>query len=290
MPELPEVETVARGLRHMIGGQTIATVTLHRTDLLRSDPGFFVSELPGCTVAGVRRRGKYLLIDLMAPGPSREALTWLVHLGMTGQLLTLPPEAPRQPHTHLQIDFDGGELQLRYRDPRRFGFWALIPTALVEQEPPLAHLGPEPLEISLQDFQAAMGRRRGQLKALLLNQGVIAGVGNIYADEALFAARLHPKQRVETLRPVHCQQLCEALQRVLRAALEAQGSSIDASYVSVEGCPGRYQDQHQVYGRTGQPCRRCGTPIQRTVVASRSTHFCPRCQRWKGGPPAVVAL
>jgi len=279
MPELPEVETVARGLRQALVGRTLAAVTLHRPDLLRTDPALFLAELPGRTVAGVRRRGKYLLIDLTSP--DREALTWLVHLGMTGQLLVLPAAVPLQSHTHLQVDFVPAGRQLRYRDPRRFGFWALLPTAQVEKEPPLVHLGPEPLEMSLADFQAVMGRQRGGLKALLLNQRVIAGVGNIYADEALFAAGLHPRQRAEELRPVHLRRLYEALQRVLRAALAAQGSSIDAGYVSVEGRPGNYQDQHQVYGRTGHPCRHCGTAIQHTVVASRSTHFCPRCQRRK---------
>jgi formamidopyrimidine-DNA glycosylase len=197
---------------------------------------------------------------------------------MTGQLLLLPADAPVQSHTHLCVDFVGGDLQLRYRDPRRFGFLALRPTATVEQEPPLAGLGPEPLEMSLAEFRAALGGRRGRIKALLLSQGVIAGLGNIYADEVLFAARLHPEWPAESLRPVHHRRLYEAIQRILRAAVEARGSSIN-NYVSVDGRPGGYQAHHQVYGRTGQPCPGCGTAIRRILAAGRSTHFCPRCQR-----------
>jgi len=273
MPELPEVETVVRGLRETVAGREIARVTPLQTDLLRTDPERFAAELPGQTIRDVRRRGKYILIDL-----SRDQ-TLLTHLKMTGQWLYVPASDPIREHTHVLLDFVGDPFQLRYRDVRRFGSLWLGPTAEIENQPPLAELGPEPLDLSPADFQARLRARRGRLKAVLLDQRVLAGLGNIYVDEALFAARIHPEQPAHTLSPRQLRRLQAAIQSILGAAIERGGSSIDGEYVAVNGASGRYQNQHQVYGRQDTPCPRCQTTLRRVVIAGRGTHLCPRCQR-----------
>lgn len=273
MPELPEVETVVRGLRETVAGREIAGVTLLRTDLLRPDPARFAAALPGQTIRNIRRRGKYILMGLS------EHQTLLTHLKMTGQWLYLPASDPIRAHTHVLLDFIGDSFQLRYRDVRRFGYLLLGPTAELENQPPLAELGPEPLDLPFADFQARLRTRRGRIKAVLLDQRVLAGLGNIYADEALFAARIHPAQPAHTLSPRQLRRLHEAIQSILGAAIERGGSSIDGEYVAVNGESGRYQHQHQVYGRQNTPCPRCQTTLQRMVIAGRGTHLCPRCQR-----------
>jgi formamidopyrimidine-DNA glycosylase len=278
MPELPEVETIARGLRAPLGGRRIMGVRLGKTDFME-EPARLLRELPGSQIAEVRRYGKYLLLDLEVMGqcrslPPDDRACLLLHLGMTGQLTLGDPAGPVARHTHLRMALDDGR-ELRLNDVRRFGSVRLLGPA--ELESWLARLGLDPLEAREEDFSELLGRSRARIKALLLDQGRIRGLGNIYTDESLWSARIHPARRAASLSRSEAHRLWKAIRSVLTQAIRLRGSSV-ANYVDAQGQPGEYQRRHRVYGRQGKRCARCGSTILRIAIAGRSSCFCPRCQ------------
>ncbi|HXW61006.1 MAG TPA: bifunctional DNA-formamidopyrimidine glycosylase/DNA-(apurinic or apyrimidinic site) lyase [Candidatus Acidoferrales bacterium] len=274
MPELPEVETIARGLRAALTGRRIVSVRLAKTDFI-DDPTAIEQQIPGARLVAVRRHGKFLLLDLESYQPSARGFSLLIHLGMTGRLVTCDVRAPISPHTHVFFTLDNGR-ELRYSDVRRFGRIGLLPHGA--QENSLATLGLDPLETSEGQFIELFKNRRARIKGLLLNQHVLRGIGNIYADEGLWRARIHPMRLGAKLTRSELRRLYRAVHAVLSEAIELRGSSI-ADYVDSDGNLGGFQRRHRVYQRQGRKCFRCGARIRRTVVAGRSSHFCPRCQR-----------
>ena len=290
MPELPEVETVLRGLRARVLGRGLTEVVVHNAQVIHGNPETFADGLAGRRVEALHRKGKALAIELVrqdrhpaatdqSNGPDREdgknACFLLVRLGMTGQLTVAPRDAELQPHTHVRILLEGGAEELRYRDVRRFGRLRCCTAA--ELESILGRLGPDAPTMSEQEFFAAMTGRSGAVKGWLLNQQMLAGLGNIYADEALFEARIHPLTQPGRLRAADARRLLRAVKRVLKRAVELQGTSF-RDYLDIEGQPGNFSPRLKVYQRTGEPCRRCRGRIQRLVIAGRSSHFCPKCQ------------
>ena len=288
MPELPEVETVVRGLQAHLPGRRIVEVRFGKTDFV-IEPTAIAVGLAGRGISGVRRFGKFLLVECEAAdsaGPrdaaagaatkgavEKDAL--LIHLGMTGQLTVSAASAPVAPHTHVFFALDDGR-ELRYTDIRRFGQMQLLRNG--DRERVLGSLGLDPLEASEAEFTARVGERNARVKALLLDQHVLRGVGNIYADESLWRARVHPMRTGDSLRPEEMRALYRALQATLREAIRLRGSSV-SDYVDAEGARGEFQLRHRVYQREGKKCFRCGAAIRRAIVAGRSSHFCPRCQR-----------
>lgn len=270
MPELPEVETISGYLRQgregappVLGLCIRAAQLLWERTLASPSPQEFLDRLPGQAVEAIGRRGKFLVLQL-----THDAL--LIHLRMSGDLRVEPADEPLRPHDRLAIEFEGG-LRLVFNDPRKFGrAWLAADPATV-----LGKLGPEPLESGLeaQGFHQRLQARRRQLKPLLLDQGFLAGLGNIYTDEALHRARLHPLTQSDALTLEQTERLLEAIQYVLREGIRTHGASIDWVYRG-----GDFQNHFSVYRREGQPCPVCGTPIQRLVIGQRGTHFCPRCQ------------
>jgi len=278
MPELPEVETVARGLQKSIAGRRIVSVRLGKTDFI-DDPAALEQHLPGRQIEAVERYGKFMLLRLSARASAvengdAEAASLLVHLGMTGQLAPCAAAQPWAKHTHVWFELDDGR-ELRYTDPRRFGRMAYLTGAGLAQE--LTAFGADPLLVSVEEFASLIRSRDAQIKALLLNQSVLRGVGNIYADESLWRAKIHPMRRGTELSKKQAQLLRRVLQDVLQKAIVARGSSI-SDFLDAEGQPGEYQRQHRAYGREGKRCYRCGATIRRVIVAGRSSYFCPRCQ------------
>jgi formamidopyrimidine-DNA glycosylase len=271
MPELPEVETVARGLHQVMEGRTFTGVTIHwpRT-IARPAVDEFSWRIIGRRVLAVGRRGKYVRFTL-----DRGYL--LIHLKMSGRLLVAAADDVPDEHVHTIFGLDHGQ-QLWFRDVRKFGRVYLVD----RPEEVIGALGPEPLEdtFTLADFRDRLSRRSGRLKSLLLNQEFLAGLGNIYADEALFAAGLHPLRTADTLSPDEEERLYRAIRRVLRDAIAGRGTTLDdGGYRDASGEPGLYQERIFVYGRGGEPCRCCQSTIERIVVGGRSSHFCPSCQR-----------
>jgi len=263
VPELPEVETVTRSIAPLVG-RRIVTAEFRCLRVLRGgDPDDMAARVQGKKIAGVKRYGKFILMSLQGGG------YLVIHLGMTGRLLL---GGPTGKHTHAVLTLDRGVLL--YDDSRQFG------CLQYSQEFParVAKLGPEPLEVSFGDFAAALRRRKTRIKALLLNQAFVRGIGNIYADEALFRAGIHPLALASRIRGDRARRLYEAIAAVLTEAIAAGGSSI-SDYVDAEGRKGFFQFSHRVYQRTGEPCVNCGTPIRRLLVAQRSSHFCPKCQK-----------
>jgi formamidopyrimidine-DNA glycosylase len=276
MPELPEVETVVRGLREALPGRRIVSVHFGKTDFIPTAAEISTA-LPGAHIARVERVGKF--IDLwLEPNGSGAPGHLFIHLGMTGRLLVQPREAPPAKHTHAFFELDDGR-ELRYTDARRFGRIALVGESEVEEF--RRKLGAEPLEISKEQFSRLLSGRRAMIKALLLDQRVLRGLGNIYADEALWRARIHPKRHAARLRREEAARLWQALRGVLQEAIRLRGSSI-SDFVDAAGEPGEFQLRHRAYGREGKACYRCGTKIRRIIVADRSSHFCPCCQRVPG--------
>jgi formamidopyrimidine-DNA glycosylase len=276
MPELPEVETVVRGLRASLPGRTILDVRLGKTDFI-DDPVALGEQLPGSRILGVTRLGKFIAIDLVPGGVASDAaerLYLVVHLGMTGQLMTRLAGDPVVPHTHVFFGLDDGR-ELRYTDVRRFGRMLLVPESKIAVF--RERLGAEPLEITLKEFCARFGSRGARVKALLLDQGILRGVGNIYADESLFRARIHPARIARKLTQVQLAALHQSVRKILTAAIRLRGSSV-SDYVDSDGNRGEFQFRHRVYQREGKPCVRCREKIRRVIVAGRSSHFCPRCQ------------
>jgi formamidopyrimidine-DNA glycosylase len=268
MPELPEVETIRRRLEPALVGKMIRALAVADATVSAQPAAELRRLAVGGTVTGVRRRGKYLIVDL-----DRGIL--VVHLRMTGQLLLARSPEPRLPR--FTIDFDDGSALFFY-DVRRFGrLWAFRDEAELEHF--FAELGVEPLSpgFSVARLRALLDARRAPLKAFLLDQRRIAGVGNIYADEALFRAGLHPLRPAGSVGARGAARLRDALVETLELGIAQAGSSVD-SFVDPEGAPGSFQETLNVYQRTGEPCRRCGTPVERVVVGGRGTHFCPRCQ------------
>jgi formamidopyrimidine-DNA glycosylase len=293
MPELPEVETVVRDLRPMLVGRTVMRVVTGPQSLRRPWEKAWSKAVAGAGVAAVRRRGKWIVLDLtprppslrgkgeQSPSLSGEGLgrgsSLLLHLGMTGQLTVVPATADRQDHTHLVFPLDNGT-ELRFRDVRRFGSADWFASA-GELEAYLSEkLGPEPFDISAEGFRESVRASQRCLKAILLDQAVVAGVGNIYADEACFLSRLHPGRRGVTLTDVDCDRLREAIVAVLTKAIEGRGSTIK-DYVGGSGLMGTYQGEFRAYGRTGEPCVTCTRPLEMVRLAGRSSHFCAACQR-----------
>lgn len=271
MPELPEVETVVRALRHPLVGRTfVGLVSAWPKQLVvPDDAAVFAARLQGRTVQAVSRRAKYIVISLDG------GETLIVHLKMTGHLAVEQGETAVHPHVRQRVLLAGGD-ELRFRDPRKFGRFYLVtdPTLI------LGKLGPEPLEADFTADRLAnlfAGKRR-VLKPLLLDQTFVAGIGNIYADEALFAAQLLPTRASDSLTGAEIGRLHHAIQRVLELGIAREGASI-SNYVKPDGTKGAMQDDVQVFRRTGFPCYTCGQPIQRMVLGGRSTHFCPTCQK-----------
>jgi len=286
MPELPEVETVAKGVNARIAGDRIEdTWFSSKREPMKSPPGAMAKALTGRTVERVRRVGKHIVFDF-APDPQRDPVQWIVHLGMTGRLVVANPDLPRPPHTHGVLVLRSGRgsriQELRFIDARRFGRMGLHTIAKTTggaAEPPgFRGPGTEPLHISRADFRRLFHGRRTSIKAALLNQSLLHGVGNIYADESLFRAKIRPRRMAARLTAQELDRLHGAVQKVLREAIRLGGSSV-SDYVDAAGERGFFQFRHNVYMRTGQPCLVCGTPIRRIVVGGRGTHYCPVCQR-----------
>ena len=273
MPELPEVETVARGLREVLPGRRVLSVRFGKTDFI-DDPAALEQDLPGGTFARIRRLGKYLLLDLEPRKTPAEESSLLIHLGMTGQISVCPPETPVENHTHVFLALDDGR-ELRYNDVRRFGRMALLANGAHERV--LGGLGVEPLEVSEAEFRARIQARKSRIKAVLLNQSVLRGIGNIYADESLWRAKIHPEKIGAKLQDDELRRLHRAVQHILSEAIRLRGSSV-SDYVDLDGGRGEFQQKHRAYQHDGKKCYRCGTIIRRIIVAGRSTHFCPQCQ------------
>jgi formamidopyrimidine-DNA glycosylase len=276
VPELPEVEVVRQGVERWVAGRTIESATvLHPRAARRhtEGPADLAARLTGRRVIGARRRGKYLWL----PVGDDEAL--LAHLGMSGQLLVGEPGKPYEKHLRARLTFTDGGSDLRFVDQRTFGH--LMLTATEDGVPePIAHIAPDPLENAFDEeaFFRALRRRRTGIKRALLDQSLISGVGNIYADEALWRAKLHWARPTETLtRPV-VSGLLTAVREVMAEALKAGGTSFDSLYVHVNGESGYFERSLNVYGREDEPCARCGTPVRRDAFMNRSSYSCPTCQ------------
>ncbi len=274
MPELPEVEMVVRDLRAAgLAGAVIREVSVRWARLVaQPSPAAFARRLRGQRIQAVQRRAKWIVM------PLKNGETLLAHLRMTGQIRIVPSRTPWDRHEHLGLTLDHGR-ELRFHDPRKFGRWWLVrdPSEILD------HLGPEPIaaRFSAEDFGQRLGARRRQLKPLLLDQTFLAGVGNIYADEALWEARLHPQRRTDTLSAVERTRLYHAIRRVLRQGIRFGGTSLgegDGNFRRVHHRRGRNQSRLKVHQREGQPCPCCGTKIRRLTVGQRGTHFCPCCQ------------
>lgn len=273
MPELPEVETVAIALRRAIVGRRLTGLRVRWRGVLTDRPAEVRRELVGRTLAAVGRHGKYLLLTF-GPAPDRQGTPrhLMAHLRMTGQFL-LDGCRPLDRHVHLSLDFEG--VTVHYRDVRKFGRLTLVDDA--ERPSALGHVGPDMLEVGFAAWRDRLAQRRAPIKAVLLDQGVAAGLGNIYADEALHRAGIHPLVPARDLPAEHLRRLFREARRVLRQAI-GQGGTTFLSFADTENRPGRFVRRLRVYGRTGQPCRRCGETVLRSVVGGRATHFCPRCQ------------
>ena len=275
MPELPEVETVARGLQASVAGRRIVSVTLRKTDFI-DDPALIERELPGRTIERIERYGKFMLLRLTALRDRDQTIAQalLVHLGMTGNLAPSFPDQPFEKHTHTAFLLDDGR-ELRYTDARRFGRMAFLAGEALVTE--LQRFGADPLEVSAQEFDRRIRGSKAKTKALLLDQSVLRGVGNIYADESLWRSRIHPARSGGRLSPKQAKTLRKALQAILLKAIAMRGSSI-SDFIDSDGLPGEYQQHHRAYGREGQNCYRCSACIKRIIVAGRSSFFCPQCQ------------
>ena len=274
MPELPEVETVVRTLRPVLLNRRLARIELTRTDIV-TPAGCDLSErLRGRTVTDITRRGKRIILTL------DDENRFYVHLGMTGRLTVESSNAPVEKHTHFIANLSDRGRQLRFRDPRRFGgIWWMGRDSCDER------MGPEPLSLRSAQLSKRLARTTRAIKNVLLDQTVIAGVGNIYADEALFAARIHPLRRANELAQDEIRRLNRAMKLTLRRAVRHRGSTL-RDYVDAEGVGGAFQNLHRVYDRAGEPCRSCRHPVERIVLGGRSTHFCPKCQPPSSSPPA----
>lgn len=272
MPELAEVQTIVDSLRGVIVGRRIVDVQVRTALVVEGRPTVLRKGLRWAIVQEITRRGKYIVARL------DHDHTLVIDLRMTGQLRWFPPHEPPDKHTHLLITWEDLPEQLRYRDVRKFGRFRLIPTASLSEVPPLVRLGPDALGVSLEAFEMRLAGKRRGIKSTLLDQSVLAGLGNIYTDESLFRATLHPERDTASLLPAERRDLYQAIQEVLGEGLMYGGSSID-TYRHPDGTKGAFQTRHRVFQRKGLPCVHCGTAIIRVVVGGRGTHLCPHCQR-----------
>ena len=276
MPELPEVETIARGVDARVRGDRIidAWFGSHR-EPFKTPPSRQSKGLVERRILSVHRTGKHIVVELGSQSDHQGGVTaqWIVHLGMTGRLLVTTPDAPVAKHTHARLSLESGR-ELRFVDPWRFGRLEFRDFAKADS---FRGPGAEPLTISSEEFAELFRGRKLAIKAALLNQTLLAGVGNIYADESLFRAGLRPRRQSRKLTRVELDRLRKALKEVLEHAIRLGGSSV-SDYVGADGAKGFFQLEHYVYQRTGEPCRNCGNAIKRIVVAGRSTHYCSRCQ------------
>jgi formamidopyrimidine-DNA glycosylase len=276
VPELPEVETVRQGLATWVAGRTIATVDVHHPRAIRRHllgDAHFAAVLTGRTIVDVARRGKYLWLPL----DSGDAI--IAHLGMSGQMLLRPAEAPEEAHLRVRLTFTDGGPELRFVDQRTFGGLSVSEggAALPDE---IAHIARDPMDPLFDDeaFVAALRRKHTEIKRALLDQTLISGVGNIYADEALWRAKLHGARATDALTKPAVRRLLAHVRDVLAEAVGAGGTTFDALYVNVNGESGFFDRSLNVYGREGEPCRRCGTPIRREQFMNRSSYSCPHCQ------------
>ncbi|MEU2868381.1 bifunctional DNA-formamidopyrimidine glycosylase/DNA-(apurinic or apyrimidinic site) lyase [Streptomyces olivoreticuli] len=292
MPELPEVEVVRRGLEQWIRGRTVADVQILHPRAIRrhlAGPEDFAAQLTGRRLGTAHRRGKYLWVPLEAAGRDAPDRSVLAHLGMSGQLLVQPHEAPDEKHLRIRVRFaDALPTELRFVDQRTFGGLSLhdpVPDDPAGLPDVIAHIARDPLDPAFDEaaFHAALRRRRTTVKRALLDQSLISGVGNIYADEALWRSRLHYDRPTATLTRPRSAELLTHIREVMNEALAVGGTSFDSLYVNVNGESGYFDRSLDAYGREDEPCRRCGTPMRRRPWMNRSSYFCPRCQR----PPRV---
>lgn len=275
MPELAEVETIAKGLRERLLGKTLLGVKVFQPKVINCPSGRFKRALENRRIRSIARRGKFLVISF---DPS---LWLLIHLGMSGQLILALPSLPPDRHTHLCFEIEGLPETLCLRDPRRFGSVELYPDEEALRRSRLSRIAPDPFEMSFEDFRRRLGVRRAQIKSLLLNQGVLSGLGNIYTDEILFRSGIHPKQKASRLSQRRMERLYQAMRDLLQEAIRFRGTSV-SDYVDLFGERGEFQNRLCVYGRSGRPCLVCGRTLIKKVVSGRGTSFCPRCQK-KGG-------
>jgi formamidopyrimidine-DNA glycosylase len=287
MPELPEVETIARGLQKRVAGDAIESVWLgSKPQTMKSPPAEIANTLEHTRILEVRRMGKHIVFELERNGAARahsRASTrektkplgsrsqWIVHLGMTGRMVVSEPDEPLEKHTHAVVKLASGK-ELRFVDPRRFGRLS------VSTQGDFDAGGLEPLEIDEERFLKLFHGRNTPIKSALLNQKLLRGVGNIYADESLFRAGIRPRRRLSTVPRAKLELLRSAIRDVLKEAIKLGGSSI-SNYVDADGEEGFFQLQHRVYGREGEQCLVCKTPIKRVVIGGRSSHYCPNCQK-----------
>jgi formamidopyrimidine-DNA glycosylase len=289
MPELPEVETIARGLAKRVTGDVIESVWLgSKKEPLKSPAGAIAQALEYSRIKAIGRMGKHIVFNLERNGVARKPASakrsksklhgvgestaqWIVHLGMTGRLQVCEPQSEVEKHTHAILKLKSGR-ELRFVDPRRFGRLSVVTAEAFDTT------GIEPLEIELELFLKLFRGRKTPIKSALLNQKLLRGVGNIYADESLFRAGIRPRRRASTIKLEQFARLHHAVQEVLKEAIALGGSSI-SDYVDADGEEGFFQLQHRVYGREGEPCLVCKTPIKRVVIAGRSSHYCPKCQK-----------
>ena len=277
MPELPEVETVANGVHARVAGLRIQRVwTSGKPQTFKSSETEIVETLTGARIERVRRVGKTVVCDLRFPQSAEPDAAahaqFLVHLGMTGRLLVASPEVPWPPHTHAVLSLSDGR-ELRFVDPRRFGR-----LSVVREHGGYTGPGAEPTTITAEHFARVFKGRKLAIKAALLNQSILHGVGNIYADEALFRAGIRPRRAAGRLSRAELTRLHAALQQILARAIELGGSSV-SDYVDAAGVRGFFQLEHKVYGRAGEPCQDCDSPLKKSVVGGRTTVHCPKCQR-----------
>ena len=271
MPELPEVETIVCGLRDRLIGLEFSKVEVGLEKSIQGSKKSFSASLRGRKILRAERQGKNIILHLSGGAALR------VHLRMTGRLRFVPAQAPPEKHTHVIFSFQGQLCQLRFVDQRQFGRLSVEKEWMGDKLKSLADLGPEPFDISAKDFIRRTQLKHRAIKPLLLDQRFLAGVGNIYADEALHRARIHPRRRADSLGEEALLRLYHALRRILREAIRAGGTSV-RTYVDASGSTGAFQHSLRVYGREGRACRFCGSPIVRERVGGRGTFFCPRCQ------------
>ena len=283
MPELPEVETIVRSLRPLVVGRSITSVharvpkTAASLRVLSVPIAEFINQVNGSQIQDVTRFGKTILIRLRWHNDAEHDEFLAVHLGMTGRLTCEETDRPADKHTHVVIGLNEPGRWIHYSDIRRFG--RLRVTGSLPED--LRNLGPDPLELPVEDFYSLLHPRQTMIKSLLLDQNFLRGVGNIYADEGLFRAGIHPATAASRITRKRALTLIISIKETLKEAIALGGSSI-SDYVDAEGRKGSFQIQHLVYQRTGKPCARCNTLIRKMIVASRSTHFCPRCQKRMG--------
>lgn len=275
MPELPEVETVRCGLEKLVKNKVITHVKVIYPKIIVGDQQDFIQKLSGRKIKAIGRRGKFLLFNF------NDGLTMVSHLRMEGKYFIRQVDQPLEKHTHVVFLLNDGQ-QLRYNDVRKFGRMQLVLTAALKQLPSLAKLGPEPLSpaFKVEDFAAALAKKNKAIKPALLDQTLVAGLGNIYADEVLWLSRIHPLTKCNQLKENEIKLLHAKIIQELTAAVKAGGTTI-RTYTDAFENSGKFQFELHVYGREGKPCQRCGTTIKKIRVAQRGTHFCPQCQQVK---------